>query len=160
VAPCGSQLSKLTMNNGPPTPPLSSATEIEDAARSQAQSAAPETPVEPTTDPEPPLASTSDSDMPVQVNIYHNMLPALCDLAEEENFQSLVLKAELADLNVKSTLSSPFFRCFTRRVAGRQRSTPKSLVNNNALGSVLSYLRRSVCDSHYCTASRSLIPML
>jgi COP9 signalosome complex subunit 8 len=139
------------MNNGPPTPPPSSATEIEDAARAQAQSALPETPATPATDPEPPVVSTSDSDMPVQVNVYHNMLPALCDLAEEGNFKGLVLKAELADLNVKSTLSPPFFVVSRDASQADNDQHPSRLLLTTPL--VLSYL---ILDDLYAALLHSI----
>ena len=108
---------------GPPTPPPSSATEIEDAARtSLPPPQAP--PDEPATEPQaapeappaapPPAVEEAPQDpppapavqQPIQTS-YELLFPAIAALARSGSLTELVEVAERGDLNVCSVLTCP-----------------------------------------------------
>ena len=88
--------------SGPPTPPPSSALEIEDAARAtvapvQPTAAPPDTPQAPT---EQPAAIVPSVSVP-PTNRYIQAFTAIIDLASHARYEELSQAAELADLNVR-----------------------------------------------------------
>ena len=97
---------------GPPTPPPSSATEIEDAARTSippplAQAEAqPDTEAQPT--PEAPPSETTAQQsppeaapQPAQQTAYELLFPSIAELARSGSLKELVQVAERADLSVR-----------------------------------------------------------
>ena len=99
---------------GPPTPPPSSATEIEDAARSSLPppqappsdpvaepQAAATPPAEPTPQKEPSQIAV-ETVQPPQKTSYELLLPTIAELARTGSLQELVEVAERADINVRS----------------------------------------------------------
>lgn len=70
------------MANGPPTPPLTTATELQDEARGNSSVQAPV------------------STVPTKQDPYQHIFPAIADLAAQSNFQDLIQSAEISDLNV------------------------------------------------------------
>jgi COP9 signalosome complex subunit 8 len=74
------------MANGPPTPPPTTVTELQDEAREN-----------PTVQPPPSSSSTT---APTKQDPYQVVFPAIADLASQYNFQGLIETAEISDLNV------------------------------------------------------------
>jgi COP9 signalosome complex subunit 8 len=72
------------MANGPPTPPPTTATELQDEARGNSSV--------------PPPASTAPTNS--KLDPYQHIFPAIADLASQSNFQDLIQTAEISDLNV------------------------------------------------------------
>jgi COP9 signalosome complex subunit 8 len=70
------------MANGPPTPPPTTATELQDEARGNLNV--------------PPPASTA----PTKQDPYQHIFPDIADLASQSNYQDLIQTAEISDLNV------------------------------------------------------------
>ena len=96
---------------GPPTPPPTSAIEIEDAARASlppvqpppAQPEGEETPpvAPPTTEPAPQDSLPQPSPQPVQQKTSYELLfPSVAELARSGNITELIAFAERADLSV------------------------------------------------------------
>lgn len=94
---------------GPPTPPPSSATEIEDAARTTLpppQAAAPATaepaaapvPVQPATEQRPPPITSQTA----QKSSYELLFPSITELARSGSIRDLIEVAERGDLSVCS----------------------------------------------------------
>ncbi|RPD66449.1 hypothetical protein L227DRAFT_649170 [Lentinus tigrinus ALCF2SS1-6] len=87
---------------GPPTPPPSSATEIEDAARTTlppvaptVESAAAPVPAQPATEQQqPPITS-----QPTQKSAYELLFPSIVELARSGSIQDLIEVAERGDLS-------------------------------------------------------------
>lgn len=95
---------------GPPTPPITSAIEIEDAARAVSAAETPiETPVASSSEP-PATAPEVVGSVPVEavtlgtpeqaVAPFRKSFALLAELATQGKFQELVEDAEVADLNV------------------------------------------------------------
>jgi hypothetical protein len=80
------------MVNGPPTPPPTSVTELQDEARTRAPIASPAAPVASATTVTQPRQST---------DAYQYILPKLVNLAAQNDFGALVRLAEQTDLNVR-----------------------------------------------------------
>jgi len=76
------------MTNGPPTPPPTTATELQDEARGNSIV--------------PPPVSTA----PTKHDPYQHIFPAIADLASQSNFQDLIQNAEIGDLNGDSDRQS------------------------------------------------------
>ena len=99
--------------SGPPTPPPTSAIELEDAARTSVPSHAPQTTVsEPAVaaqrPPGPPAAqqpSVASQATTFMSNSYRQLFPAIRDLASNERFEELAEAAELGDLTVRPLAS-------------------------------------------------------
>ena len=101
--------SLCAMVDGPPTPPPTSAAEIQDEERAQAQlltqlssePPAQSSPQPSTSDSSPvPPPATPEAPSQAPLNIYPLVLPSLVDLASQGNFQELIAQAENADINV------------------------------------------------------------
>jgi COP9 signalosome complex subunit 8 len=75
------------MANGPPTPPPTTATELQDEARGNS------------TVPPPVPASAEGTASTIQ-DPYEQIFPAIADLASQSNFHDLIQTAEISDLNV------------------------------------------------------------
>jgi COP9 signalosome complex subunit 8 len=89
------------MVNGPPTPPPTSATELQDEARTRAPVASPAAPAAPVAS-----ATTTTTTQPRQpTDAYQYILPKLVNLAAQNDFGALVRLAEQTDLNVGKSLS-------------------------------------------------------
>ena len=73
------------MANGPPTPPPTTATELQDEARESLSIQSP---------------PSSSSIAPTKQDPYQLVFPAIADLASQSNFQDLIETAETSDLNV------------------------------------------------------------
>lgn len=89
-----------TRMTGPPTPPPTSAIELEDAARASgapdvAQTAAPQ--------PADPTAPISVQPVAFAPNAYRQAFSTILNLAAHERYQELVDVAEFSDLNVRSS---------------------------------------------------------
>ena len=88
------------MVNGPPTPPPTSATELQDEARTRAPVASPAAPAAPV------ASATTTTTQPRQpTDAYQYILPKLVNLAAQNDFGALVRLAEQTDLNVGKSLS-------------------------------------------------------
>jgi len=85
------------MANGPPTPPPTSATELQDEARSQA----PSNTVQPVSTPRAAPQAIQSRQLS---DVYHRVLHKLANLAGHNDYQALVRLAEKTDLNVRSIL--------------------------------------------------------
>ena len=107
---------------GPPTPPPSSATEIEDAARTslpppQAPPAEPATEPQAPPAPSPPVVEEAPQDAPLPPVVkptqtsYELLFPTIAGLARSGSLTELVEVAERADLSVRSVLASPNVLC-------------------------------------------------
>lgn len=90
--------------SGPPTPPLTSAIELEDAARtSGAPNVVQATAPPPTELVQQPAASIAVQPAPLATNPYSQAFPTISGLAANARFQELVDAAELSDLHVRSS---------------------------------------------------------
>jgi COP9 signalosome complex subunit 8 len=88
------------MVNGPPTPPPTSATELQDEARTRAPVASPAASAAPV------ASATTTTTQPRQpTDAYQYILPKLVNLAAQNDFGALVRLAEQTDLNVGKSLS-------------------------------------------------------
>ena len=91
---------------GPPTPPLTTPTEIEDEARSSLLTQTAQEPVAVTTAPKqtPFVATARRSALPNTAQpraTYESALPTLAGLAEKGELRELIRVAERSDLSVR-----------------------------------------------------------
>ncbi|KAJ3515732.1 hypothetical protein NLJ89_g1574 [Agrocybe chaxingu] len=84
------------MVNGPPTPPPTTAAELQDEARIASTSTADQAPAVHASDPPPPQAAPE-----TRLEIYQDVLPALIDSLARNEYNRLVLVAEEADLEAR-----------------------------------------------------------
>ncbi|KAG6877733.1 hypothetical protein C0993_004550 [Termitomyces sp. T159_Od127] len=98
------------MVHGPPTPPPTTETEIQDQARVAVE------------DLPPPVPSTT------QLDAFQTVFPTIVDLASEANFQSLIQVAENANLQVCDPVRLPPARFALTQLPEDVYSTP--LVNS------------------------------
>lgn len=91
----------ITMVNGPPTPPPTSAAELQDEAREQ------QSPHQSSDGPPASASNSSAHTSQTRQDSYQFIFPSISDLASENKFHQLTLKAEKADLSVRLDLASP-----------------------------------------------------
>jgi hypothetical protein len=76
------------MANGPPTPPPTTVTELQDEARGNAIV------------PPPVVPASAEGTVSTNQDPYQQVFPGIADLASQSNYHDLIQTAEISDLNV------------------------------------------------------------